>query len=177
MEKMALLVIDFQNALVLAKPFDIEKVISNIKRIIKTCRENNVEVIYVQHNEKIGDELEPNSEGWKIYKEVSPNADEKIINKTYNSAFKETNLKEYLDNKGINQLVITGMQTEFCIDTTCKVAFEYGYNLIIPEKTNTTFKNGNISAEDLYEFYNFNIFNGRFATVESMEKTIERIIG
>ncbi len=68
------------------------------------------------------------------------------------------------------------MQTEFCIDTTCKVAFEYGYNLIIPEKTNTTFKNGNISAKDLYEFYNFNIFNGRFAAVESLEKTIGRII-
>ncbi|WP_026883444.1 cysteine hydrolase family protein [Clostridium akagii] len=176
MEKMALLVIDFQNALVLAKPFDVEEVISNIKRLIKTCRENNVEVIYVQHNDEIGDELEPNSEGWKIYEEVSPNADEKIINKTYNSAFKETNLKQYLDNKGINQLVITGMQTEFCIDATCKVAFEYGYNLIIPEKTNTTFKNGNISAKDLYEFYNFNIFNGRFAKVESMEKTIGRII-
>ena len=177
MEKVALLVVDVQNALVLAKPFAIEEVISNIKRLIKTCREKNIEVIYVQHNDKIGDELEPNSEGWKIYKEVSPNADEKIINKTYNSAFKETNLKEYLDNKGINQLVITGMQTDFCIDTTCKVAFEYGYNLIIPEKTNTTFKNGNISAEDLYEFYNFNIFSGRFATVESMEKTIGRIIG
>jgi len=30
------------------------------------------------------------------------------------------------------------MQTEYYIDTTCKVAFEYVYKVIIPEKTNTT---------------------------------------
>ncbi len=176
MGNIALLVVDVQNALVLAKPYAVEEVIGNIKILIKTCRENNVEVIYAQHNDEIGGELEPNSEAWKIYSEISPNEDEMIINKTYNSAFKDTNLKDYLDNKGINQLVITGMQTEYCFDTTCKVAFEYGFKLIIPEKTNTTFDNGNILAKDLYEFYNFTIFNGRFATVESIQNTIERLI-
>jgi len=43
MKNTALLVIDVQNALVLSKPFAIEEVISNIKRLIKTCRENSVE--------------------------------------------------------------------------------------------------------------------------------------
>ena len=176
MGKIALLVIDVQNALVLAKPFEVEEVISNIKKLIKTCRETNVEVIYIQHNDKVGDELEPNSEGWKIYGEISPNINEKVINKNYNSAFKETNLKNHLANKGIDQLIITGMQTEYCLDTTCKVAFEYGFKVIIPEKTNTTFDNGNILAKDLYEHYNYKIFNGRFGIVESMENTMERLI-
>lgn len=171
----ALLVVDVQNALVLGKPFAIEEVISNIKRLIKTCRENSVEVIYIQHSDKAGGELEPNSDGWKIYEDISPNTNETVINKNYNSAFKETNLKEYLDSKGISQLIITGMQTEYCIDTTCKVAFEYGFNLIIPEKTNTTFNNGTMLAEDLYKYYNFNIFNNRFGIVEDIENTIERI--
>ncbi|MBC8061030.1 MAG: cysteine hydrolase [Clostridiaceae bacterium] len=172
----ALLVVDFQNALVLAEPFAVAEIISNIKRLIKMCRENNVEIIYIQHNDKVGEELEPNSDGWKIYREVSPNVNEKVICKNYNSAFKETGLKEYLDNKYINQLIITGMQTDYCIDTTCKVAFEYGYKLIIPEKTNTTFNNGNILAKDLYEHYNLNIFKGRFGIVESIESTILRLI-
>ena len=176
MGNIALLVVDVQNALVLAEPFAVEEIISNIKRLIKSSRENNVEVIYIQHNDKIGDELEPNSEGWKIYDEVSPNKNEVVINKTYNSSFKDTNLKIYLGNKGIKQLIITGMQTEYCIDATCKVAFEYGFEVIIPEKTNTTFNNGDIVAKDLYDHYNFNIFNGRFAIVESIEKTIERLI-
>lgn len=176
MRNIALLVVDMQNALVSAKPYAAEEVIRNIKALIKTCRENNVEVIFVQHNGEIGDELEPNSDGWQIYKEISPDENEKIISKNYNSAFKETGLKEYLNTIGIEQLVITGMQTDYCIDTTCKVAFEYGFKLIIPEKTNTTFDNGNISAEDLYEHYNFNIFDGRFGIVESMENTIKRLI-
>lgn len=176
MTNAALLVVDVQNALVLAKPFAVEEVISNIKRLIKKCRDKNIEVIYIQHNGKIEDELEPNSDGWQIFGEVSPNTNEKIINKTYNSAFKETILKKYLDDKGIKQLVITGMQTEYCIDTTCKIAYEYGFKIIIPEKTNTTFNNGNILAEHLYEHYNFNIFNGRFAIVENIEDTIERLM-
>ena len=177
MGNIALLVVDVQNALVLAKPFAIDEVISNIKRLINVCRENNVEVIYIQHTDKIGGELELNSDGWKIYEEISPTTTEKVIYKNYNSAFKETSLKEYLDNKGINELIITGMQTEYCFDTTCKIAFEYGYKVIIPEKTNTTFNNGNISAKDLYEYYNFNIFNGRFGVVEDIDNTIERLIG
>lgn len=175
MENIALLVVDVQNALVLSKPLAVEEVINNIKRLIKVCRENNVEVIYIQHNDKIGGELEPNSDLWRIYGEISPNINEEVISKNYNSAFKETSLKKYLDTKGIKKLIITGMQTEYCIDTTCKVAFEYGFKLIIPEKTNTTFNNGNILAKDLYEYYNFNIFNGRFGIVEDIETTIERI--
>lgn len=64
------------------------------------------------------------------------------------------------------------MQTEYCIDATCKGAFEYGYNLIMPEKTNTTFNNGNILAKDLYEYYNLRIFKDRYAIVEGIENTI-----
>lgn len=68
------------------------------------------------------------------------------------------------------------MQTDYCIDTTCKVAFEYGFKVIIPEKTNTAFDNESISAKDLYEHYNFNIWRDRFAIVETIENTIERLI-
>ncbi|ADL51987.1 cysteine hydrolase family protein [Clostridium cellulovorans] len=171
MENTALLVVDVQNALVSEKPFALEEVIGNIKRLIEICRKNKVEVIYVQHTDE---ELVRNSEGWKIYEEISPNENEKIVYKSFNSSFKNTELKEYLDSKGISQLIITGMQTEYCIDATCKVAFEYGFKLIMPEKTNTTFDNGNISAETLYEYHNFNIFKNRFAVVENIEDTIAR---
>ena len=71
MENVALLVVDFQNALVFAKPFEIEEVINNIKKLIKVSRENNVEVIYIQHNDEIGSEFEPNSEGENIWRNNS----------------------------------------------------------------------------------------------------------
>ena len=145
MKKLALLVIDVQNVLVHSKPFAIDEIIENIKNLIEVSRENNAEVIYVQHNGKVGSEIEPNSDGWQIYEKIKPNPNEKIFFKNYNSAFKETNLHEYLKSRDINDLIITGMQTDYCIDTTVKVAFECGFKLIIPEKTNTTFDNGNIS--------------------------------
>ncbi len=39
----------------------------------------------------------------------------------------------------------------YFIDTSIKVDFEFGYKLIIPEKTNTTFDNNDLSAKVLYE--------------------------
>lgn len=48
-----------------------------------------------------------------------------------------------------------GIQTEYCIDSTCKIAFEYGFKVIIPEMTNTTFDNEYMSAEFSYKYYNF----------------------
>ena len=176
MKNTALLVVDVQTGLIMEKPFAMEEVIRNIKSLIEKSRENHVEVIYIQHNGKIGDELEPHSKGWEIYEELKPNDNETIIGKNYNSAFKGTRLKEYLDSKGITQLIITGMQTDYCIDATCKVAFEYGFEVFIPEKTNTTFNNGNISAKDLYEHYNFSIWNHRFAKVEKIPDVIQRLI-
>lgn len=175
MNNKALLVVDVQTALVLEKPFAVEEVISNIKSLLKICRENDVEIIYVRHNGEVDTELEPNTDGWSIYNEIKPIGNEKIINKNFNSAFRGTELKEYLDKKGIQELILTGMQTEYCIDATCKVAFEYGFKVIIPEMTNMTFNNEYMSAEFLYKYYNFNIFDRRFATVESIEDTIERL--
>lgn len=175
MKNTALLVVDVQNALVKDKPYDIDKVINNIKNLIDTCRENNVEVIYIQHNDEPGGDLEPQSTGWEIYKEIRPDKNEKIINKIYNSAFKETHLKEYLEIKGINTLIITGMQTEYCIDASIKAAFEYGFKLIIPEKANTTFDNGSIPAEELYKFYNYRIWEDRFGKVVSIQDIITKL--
>ena len=50
--KKALLIIDFQNSLVEEKPFRIETITKNIKTLLEACREKNIEVIYVQHEEE-----------------------------------------------------------------------------------------------------------------------------
>ncbi len=56
------------------------------------------------------------------------------------------------------------MQTEYCVDTSVKVAFEYGYQLIIPEGTCTTFDRKDIPAETINKF--MRVFKrGRLADV------------
>ena len=62
--KTALLVIDIQTALIEAKPYAVDNCLSVWQKAIATCREKNIEVIYVRHND---DELLTGSHGWKIY--------------------------------------------------------------------------------------------------------------
>lgn len=176
MEKVALLVVDVQEALVSGNPFNEKVIINNIRKLIDTARRNDVEVIYVQHDGGIGDELEKNTKGWEIHSYIQPSNNEKIFDKTYNSAFKETGLREYLNTKGIQTLILVGMQTEYCIDTTCKAAFEYGYSLIIPEDTTTTYDNEFLSSELTTKYYEQKIWNKRFARVITVEEVIEEIM-
>ncbi|MGL5068495.1 MAG: cysteine hydrolase family protein [Sarcina sp.] len=170
MGKIALLVIDVQNLLVDGNPFDIDIVLKNIKSLIENCREKSVEVIYVQHTDtEVDGELQVGTYEWQIHNDIKPNENEVIFRKNYNSSFRKTGLKDYLDKQKIESLIITGMQTEYCIDTTCRVAFEYGFDIIIPEKTNTTFDKETIKASEIYDYHNYSIFKNRFAKVESLD--------
>ena len=130
MKNTALLIIDVQNELVEAGPFNIDKTLSNIQILTDVCRENGIEVIYSQHDEDEIEELKIFSYGWEIHSSICPKPGEKVIWKNYNSAFKNTELDEYLKSKDIQTLIIVGMQTEYCIDTTCRIAFEKGYKII-----------------------------------------------
>ncbi len=75
-----------------------------------------------------------------------------------------------MESKKIDTIILTGLQTEYCIDATLKSAFDNGYSVIIPEQTNTTFDNEYLSGEKLYEFYNYKIWNNRFAKVLSVDE-------
>ena len=61
------------------------------------------------------------------------------------------------------------MQTEYCIDTTCRVAYEYGYSVIIPEGGTTTFDNITFKANELLKYYEQKIWNKRFASIIPIE--------
>ncbi|MDR3595743.1 cysteine hydrolase family protein [Clostridium sp.] len=172
MKNTVLLVVDMQEALVKHNPFNKETTIENIELLIKHCRAKNIEVIYIRHDGGIGDELEFGSEGWQIHRKIAPIDGEKIIEKRYNSAFKNTELKDYLDERNIETIILVGMMTEYCMDATCKVAFEYGYNLIIPEETNTTCDNEYMSGKEIYEYYNSKIWKNRFAKLEKVKELI-----
>ncbi len=60
--KTALLVIDIQTALIEARPYAVDKCLSIWQKVIATCREKNIEVIYVRHN----GELMTGGRGWKF---------------------------------------------------------------------------------------------------------------
>lgn len=162
-----------QEGLVKDHPYNERKVIENIQKLLKTARENNLEIVYVRHDDGQGTDLAYGTDAWQVYSEIKPEKGEYIVEKTYNSAFHKTDLREYLNNKNIDTLVLTGMQTEYCIDATLKSAFDYEYEIIIPEETNTTFDNEYMTGGNLYEFYNYKIWNKRFAKVMPVEDVIK----
>ena len=158
--KTAFIIIDVQNILV-ETGFKTERLLEIISNLQNQARSKNIEIIYVQHIENPEAQI---SEDWQLSELLNRKPDEKVFQKKYNSIFKETGLREYLDKQGIEKLVLCGMQTEYCVDTSVKVAFEYGYQLIIPEGTCTTFDGKDIPAETINKFYE-GIWEGRFADV------------
>lgn len=176
MKNLALVVIDVQNALVHGNPYRKDIMIQNLQTLIHAARKQDIEVIYVRHDDGVGSEFEVNTESWQIHKSVYPKEDEKVVDKQYNSAFHKTELDAYLKTQGHQNLIITGMQTEFCIDATVRSAFDLGYKVYIPDEAHSSFDNPHMKADNLIEYYNQYMWQERYAKVVNMEEAVNLIV-
>lgn len=172
---MVLLVIDTQKLITNAELYRFETFTINVKKLIAAARENGIEVIYVRHDDGDGNELTKGTEGYEIYEEFAPDANEKVFDKTVNSAFKNTGLLEYLQGKNEKDIIITGLQTDYCIDASVKCAFEHGFHVIVTAYANTTVDNSFMTGEESYHYHNEFMWKGRYAECISVDETIERM--
>ena len=172
---MVLLVVDTQKLITNERLYQFETFVSHEKELIKKAREKGIEVIYVRHDDGPGEELTTGTEGYEIYDEFRPLQEEKIFDKQVNSAFRETGLLEYLKGKGEQDIIVTGLQTDYCIDATVKCGFEHGFHVIVPATVNTTVDNVFMTAEQSYRYYNEFIWKRRYAECISYEDMIGRL--
>lgn len=172
---MVLLVIDTQKLIVNKELYEFERFVYNIKKIISSARDNNIEVIYVRHDDGEESELTKGTDGFEIYEEFKPIGEERIFDKKVNSAFKGTGLLEYLKDKCEKEIIIVGLQSDYCIDATIKCGFEHGFDIIIPSYGNTTVHNKFMTAEESYKYYNEFMWNVRYAECISVDETIKRM--
>ena len=159
---MVLLVIDAQKLITTEKLYMYKTFIYNVKTLIETARNSSIEVIFVRHDDGENQPLSKENEGFEIYDKFSPLSNEKIYDKFVNSPFKESGLLDYLKSKNEHTLIITGLQTDYCIDAAVKCGFEHGFEILIPEYSNSTFDNNFMTAEESYNYYNKFIWNGRY---------------
>jgi nicotinamidase-related amidase len=171
----ALLVVDVQQMLIDGHPYRAQGLLDDLRLAIDRAHLNGVEVIYVRHHEDDSNGLILNSPGWQVHAAIAPEPGERIFDKRYSSAFKDTGLDEYLRGKGVTSLVIAGMQTEYCIDATIKSAFERGYMVYMPEGGSTTFDNRLATADRLIAYYEKAIWNNRFANVIPLDDALSKL--
>lgn len=121
----ALVLIDIQNfyfpggAAALYEP---EKAAENAQLLLEHFRENNGLVVHVKHD------FEP---GGDIHKLVKPVKGEKVFTKNEVNAFLNTGLKNYLDEYGIKNVVLCGMQTHMCLEAATRAAHDFGFNCTV----------------------------------------------
>ncbi|MBY0597583.1 cysteine hydrolase family protein [Bacillus bingmayongensis] len=154
--KKSLLVIDVQEGMYTAgmPVHNGQKLIETLKELIQQCRANHIPVIYVQHNGPKGHPLEKGKPGWSIHSAIASKENEVIIEKETPDSFYKTNLGEVLQNEGIEHVLITGMQTEYCVDTTTRSAFSEGYKVTLIRDAHSTFDSEQLCAEDIIAHHN-----------------------
>jgi nicotinamidase-related amidase len=152
----ALLVIDVQRGMFLppAPAHCGEEILGRIAGLLARARAAELPVLHVQHDGGPGDVLEHGTEGWLIHPAVAPAKSEPVVEKRYCSAFQGTSLQSLLDERGVRRLIIGGLQTEFCIDTSCRAATALGYKVVLASDSHTTFDSPVLPAASIIAHHN-----------------------
>ena len=158
--KTAVIVIDMQQGLCEGSDaaFDCTGTIARINQVTRKAREVGVPVIFVQH-ESTGGYLEHGSAGWQLANGLEVEAKDIRVRKTTPDSFLRTELQSILQVHGIQQLVICGMHTEFCVDTTTRRALALGFPVILVADAHTSAGNAAISAQQVIAHHNATLTN------------------
>ena len=156
----AFLVIDVQNTLCTGPwaAFDVDRVVERINRVAAKTRAAGSPVIFVQHEEE-GGAMRFNSVGWQLYKGLDVQPQDLRIRKRTCDAFFQTNLRQLLENNGVGQLIVAGMQSEFCVDSTVRGALAHGFPVVLVSDGHTTLDNEVLCAAQITAHHNTTLSN------------------
>jgi len=136
----ALLVIDAQTSL-LASAWNADPVIKQINGVIFVAREAGAPVFFIRDRR-----VQPDA---SLALGVASAQHDLEIEKDYCDAFLGTALKQELVSRGIERLVIAGLQTEYCIDTTCRRAISEGFDVVLVTDAHTTLDTAELPAREI----------------------------
>lgn len=132
MSKRAFVVVDIQNEYFPQGKFPlvgIEQAAANAATVIAAARQKGDVVIHIRHEMPIPDApiFVPGTDGVQINVAVTPTEGEPVIVKNYPNSFRETSLKQMLDEKGVQEVVVVGAMSHMCVDATVRASVDFGY--------------------------------------------------
>lgn len=161
MSETALLVIDVQVAIMDGSEegdlpaYHRDQVLARIGELLAKARTAKAPVIYVQHEHATFPPMRAGAPGWHIHPAVTPRPGDPIIDKRSSDAFYATPLRSELDSRGITRLVVTGAESDKCIDSTARRALSLDYDVTLAADAHTTVSgNGVLSAEQIVAHHN-----------------------
>ncbi|MEQ5828887.1 cysteine hydrolase [Sulfitobacter sp. NFXS29] len=133
MTNRAIVVIDLQNEYWPTGNLPLEHIedaAANAVRVISHGRDVGDLIVNVRHEMPGAPVFAPGSEGAEINRVVVPGEGEPIITKNFPNSFRETGLKDLLDDQSIEEVIVVGAMTHMCVDATVRAANDFGYKTV-----------------------------------------------
>ncbi len=183
-ERSALLVVDAQDSFQ-ARPIwarrsnkDFER---NVDALIRAWREASLPVIFILHTDD-DPEFQRSSPHVKLMDFISRRENEPLLVKTTRNSFTSTDLQKRLADLGVRRVVVTGIQTEQCCETTTRIAADLGYDADFVTEATMTFpitdrRTGQeLSGADILHRTEF-VLRDRFARIATVRELVEEVRG
>lgn len=170
--KTALLVIDIQDSFTIdparwaarSNP----RFEENVTALIAKFRAAGEPVIFILHND--GDPgFRPGDPEVRLMSFLERRQEEPLVVKTTRNSFTSTDLQSRLDAMGVRKVVVCGISTEQCCETTTRVAADLGYDVDFVTEATLTFPIGALSTESIVERTEA-VLRGRFARIARVEE-------
>jgi nicotinamidase-related amidase len=131
-----------------------EEMLATLRDLVERARSAGVPVIYIQNNGGPDEPDLPGTPGWEIHPDLAPRPDDIVIQKHTPNSFYQTPLLETLRQRDITALVIAGMQTEYCIDTTTRQAAALDFAVTLVADGHSTYDTSTLTAAQVIAHHN-----------------------
>jgi nicotinamidase-related amidase len=183
-ERSALLVVDIQDSFKATSRWELRnnpRFEENVDRLIQAWRGAGLPVIFVLHTDP-DPGFETTSPFFKLMDFLKPKPGEPVILKNTRNAFTSTNLQEMLREKGVERLVVTGISTEQCCETTTRVAADLGFDVDFVTEATRTFPitdeaTGEVLSTDEIVRRTEMVLRGRFARIATVDGLVKELAG
>lgn len=151
----------------------------NVDRLTAAFSERRIPIVIVRHDSASpSSPLHPDAPGNALVESVASVPPALFVTKTVNSAFYGSpDLEGWLRESGIHRIVVCGIQTNMCVETTARMGGNLGFEVVVPLDATRTFDlagpdGAAIPAATLMSVTATNLHGGGFAKVTSTDELL-----